>query len=77
MSEVVIKVENLSKRYTIRHQKIAEVTCLRHVIADIAAAPLRWLSARSAKRKAQGVSSNNGGLSSGASPLPLTASQLF
>ena len=59
MSDFVIKVENLSKRYTIRHQN-GRGDGLRHAIHDFATAPLRWLSAQSAKSKAQSVSSNNG-----------------
>jgi lipopolysaccharide transport system ATP-binding protein len=42
MTDVVIKVENLSKRYTIRHQN-GRRDGLRHAIHDFAAAPLRWL----------------------------------
>lgn len=43
MSDTVIKVENLSKCYTIRHQNGAG-DGLRHAIHDLATAPLRWLA---------------------------------
>jgi hypothetical protein len=42
MSDVVIKVENLSKRYTIRHGRNGD-DGLRHAIHDWATAPLRWV----------------------------------
>ncbi len=77
MSDFVIRVENLGKKYKIRHQQDHQrYVALRDVIAEKAAAPLRWLSARSAKRKAQSVSNNNGVLGSDALPLPLSSSQL-
>ena len=34
MSDTVIKVENLSKRYTIRHQKRESYTALRDVLTN-------------------------------------------
>ena len=73
MSDYIIKVENLGKKYKIRHQQDHQrYVALRDVIAEKAAAPLRWFTAQSAKSKAQSVSSNNG-----ANPrfrlLPLTA----
>jgi len=51
MSDVVISVEHLSKRYSIRHRQNGD-DGLRHAIHNLATAPLRWLSAQSAKRKA-------------------------
>ncbi|MBI4470331.1 MAG: ABC transporter ATP-binding protein [Acidobacteria bacterium] len=42
MSDVVIKVENLGKKYTIRHQNGAG-DGLRHKLHDVATAPFRWL----------------------------------
>jgi lipopolysaccharide transport system ATP-binding protein len=61
MSDYVIKVENLGKKYKIRHQQDQQrYVALRDVIASKATAPLRWLFAQSAKSKAQSVSSNNG-----------------
>jgi lipopolysaccharide transport system ATP-binding protein len=42
MSEPVIQVENLSKRYVIGHQRSKE-DGLRHVIEDAIRAPLKWL----------------------------------
>ena len=42
MSDIVIRVENLSKCYTIRHQN-GSGEGLRHAIHDFATAPLRWL----------------------------------
>ena len=34
MSDTVIRVENLSKKYIIRHQQAQQYTALRDVIAD-------------------------------------------
>ena len=42
MGDTVISVENLSKRYTIQHQQNGD-SGLRHVIHDLATAPIRWL----------------------------------
>jgi lipopolysaccharide transport system ATP-binding protein len=56
MSDIVISVEHLSKLYTIQHGN--GDNGLRHAIHEFATAPLRWLSARSAKRKAQRFSLN-------------------
>ena len=77
MSDYIIKVENLGKKYKIRHQQDQQrYVALRDVIAEKAAAPLRWFTAQSAKRQARSVSSNNGNsvLGSDASPLPLSPS---
>ena len=61
MSDYIIKVENLGKKYKIRHQQDQQrYVALRDVIAEKAAAPLRWFTAQSAKRQARSVSSNNG-----------------
>jgi lipopolysaccharide transport system ATP-binding protein len=60
MSDYVIKVENLGKKYKIRHQQPERYVALRDVIASKATAPLRWLAAQGAKSKAESVSGNNG-----------------
>ena len=61
MADYIIRVENLGKKYKIRHQQDHQrYVALRDVIASKATAPLRWLTAQSAKSKAQSVSSNNG-----------------
>jgi len=44
MSDTVISVENLGKKYRIRHQQRERYTALRDVIAHKFAAPLRWLT---------------------------------
>jgi lipopolysaccharide transport system ATP-binding protein len=44
MSDTVIRVENLSKKYHLGNKKSSDG--LRHVIQDYAAAPLRWLRNR-------------------------------
>ena len=45
MSDFIIRVENLGKKYKIRHQQDHQrYVALRDVIAEKAAAPLRWLS---------------------------------
>ena len=54
MSDYIIKVENLGKKYSIQHQGERErYVALRDVLARKATAPLRWLRARSAKSKEQ------------------------
>ena len=54
MSDYIIKVENLGKKYSIQHQGERErYVALRDVIARKATAPLRWLRARNAKGKEQ------------------------
>ena len=45
MSQTVITVENLSKRYIIGHKR-TQGDGLRHVLQDAALAPLRWLRSR-------------------------------
>ena len=52
MADVVIKVENLSKKYTIRHQNRAD-DGLRHAIHNFATAPIRWLIEQRAGRNGQ------------------------
>ena len=42
-SDVIIRVENLGKKYTIRHEQRERYTALRDVIAGKFAAPFRWL----------------------------------
>jgi lipopolysaccharide transport system ATP-binding protein len=66
MSDTVISVENLSKRYTIQHRSGDDG--LRHAIHDFATAPIRWLSAKGkALRGPQNGAGHNG---NGASPGP-------
>jgi lipopolysaccharide transport system ATP-binding protein len=68
MSDYIIKVENLSKKYSIRHQQPERYTALRDIIAHKAAAPLRWL------RGQRGVWSNGHGANhngNGSSPPSL------
>ncbi len=63
MSDYIIKVENLGKKYRIQHRGEGQrYVALRDVLASKAKAPFRWLSARRAKRngrndlsKAQGA----------------------
>jgi lipopolysaccharide transport system ATP-binding protein len=44
MSDYIIKVENLGKKYKIRHQQERQrYVALRDVVSEKAAAPLRWL----------------------------------
>jgi len=50
MSEPVIKVENLGKRYFIGHQRSKDEG-LRHVIEEAIRAPLKWFGARRRQRK--------------------------
>jgi lipopolysaccharide transport system ATP-binding protein len=55
MSDIVIRVENLSKRYVLGKQGTADG--LRHVIHDVATAPWRWLKNRS---RQPGLEAGNG-----------------
>lgn len=58
MSDYIIKVENLGKKYKIRHQQERQkYVAMRDIIADKASAPLRWL------RNKQGTWSNGHGAS--------------
>jgi lipopolysaccharide transport system ATP-binding protein len=52
MSDPVISVENLSKRYIIGHQRSKD-DGLRHLIEDAVRAPLRWLRSRREQKKQQ------------------------
>src|SRR5438128_543224 len=53
MSNVVIRAENLGKKYRIQHQHERQrYVALRDVFADKLLAPWRWLSMQSAKCKA-------------------------
>src|SRR5437773_9357454 len=83
MSDTVIRVENLSKRYTIQHQ-MGGGDGFRHAIHDFATAPLRWLRGwQGARGMEQGAGSNGQGVWSkeqgatgnggNASLLPLSA----
>ena len=55
MSEVVIRVESLGKKYRIRHQGSPRYVALRDVVADKFAAPIRWV--RDKRRSANGSQS--------------------
>src|SRR6266404_5470224 len=78
MSDYIIRVENLGKKYSIQHQGERErYVALRDVIARGATAPLRWLRRQHAawsnghgpERNGNGLGSNSG-LSAQSSPLP-------
>ena len=68
----VIRVENLSKKYIIGHQRNGS-DGLRHVLQDKLTAPLRWArsKAQRAKSEAQGAKSEEQSASD-ASPLALS-----
>ena len=52
--DYIIKVENLGKKYSIRHQQDGQrYVAMRDVIAEKLTAPFRWLAAQSAKRGVQ------------------------
>ena len=63
MSDYIIKVENLSKKYRIRHQQ-PEYTALRDVIVNKAAAPLRWFRDRTCALRPHPSASSNAAPSS-------------
>lgn len=48
MSETIIQVENLSKRYVIGHQRLKD-DGLRHVIEEAVRSPFRWLNGQRGK----------------------------
>ena len=52
MSDIAIKVENLSKRYVLNHQRAAG-DGLRHVIQDKLTAPFRWLGGKIRGQKSE------------------------
>jgi len=52
MSEAIISVENLSKRYVIGHQRNPH-DGLRHRVEDALRSPLRWLRGRAQERRAE------------------------
>ncbi|HET7535897.1 MAG TPA: ABC transporter ATP-binding protein [Candidatus Didemnitutus sp.] len=52
MSEPVIAVENLGKRYSVNRQRTQ--IGLRHVLEDAVRRPLHWLQTRGAQKKSQG-----------------------
>jgi hypothetical protein len=60
MSDYIIKVENLGKRYRIHHGERERYTALRDVLARGAAAPLRWLRGQTSAVRSQKSASNNG-----------------
>ena len=66
MSDPIITVKNLSKRYVIGHQRSKD-DGLRHVLQDAALAPWRWL---------QKGARSNGGNGNGSSHLPAPRSLL-
>ena len=68
MSEVVIRVESLGKKYRIRHQGAHKYVALRDVVVDKLTAPIRWV--RDKQR------SGNGSQSPGLLPqMPIPASR--
>jgi lipopolysaccharide transport system ATP-binding protein len=52
MSDIAIKVENLSKRYVLNHQRAAG-DGLRHVLQEKLTAPLRWLGGKIRSQKSE------------------------
>ena len=52
MSDSVIIIEHLSKRYVIRHQR-SRADGFRHVLEAAVRAPLKWLRSRDEEKKAQ------------------------
>jgi len=68
MSDVVITVESLPKRYVIRHGRGGD-DGLRHAIHDLATAPMRWLRAKRQGQSGNGLDASLLSLSS----LPSTA----
>src|SRR5947209_5580983 len=62
MSDVVIKIENLSRKYSIRHQNGRD-DGLRHAIHDLAVAPFRWLAEPGAKHNVNGRGNTHEGAS--------------
>ena len=52
MSDAIITVENLSKRYTIGHRS-DQHDGLRHAVENAFRSPLRWLRARAAHKRAE------------------------
>src|SRR5437773_1318932 len=70
MSDTVIRVENLSKRYTIQHQ-MGGGDGFRHAIHDFATAPVRWLrNQRSAFRSQKSASNGQGAANNGNGSRP-------
>ena len=63
MSETVISIENVSKKYTLRHKSNGEAyTTLRDVIARQAAAPFKAIARRvSGKNRSNGFHPEEGG----------------
>jgi len=60
MSDYIIRVENLGKKYNIRHGERERYTALRDVLARGAAAPLRWLRNQTSAFRSQRSASTNG-----------------
>jgi lipopolysaccharide transport system ATP-binding protein len=70
-NDIVIRVENLGKKYRIRHQKPERYTALRDVLTDKLTAP--WRSLTSRLRSEAATTNGNGGSAShnfGISPAP-------
>ena len=59
MSDTVISVENLGKKYRIHHQQRERYTALRDVIANKFAAPFHWLAAGRSKNGAGSLLPNS------------------
>lgn len=78
MPDYIIKVENLGKKYRIRHQQNQQrYVAMRDVIAEKLTAPLRWLAAQSAKRGMQRAKREEQSVSNSESlPHALSASPL-
>jgi lipopolysaccharide transport system ATP-binding protein len=66
--EVIISVENLGKRYSLRHQRDQRYVALRDVIARRATAPLRALKSKLERRKEK-TENGAGNLTSDLGPL--------
>jgi len=66
MSDTVIRVENLGKKYIIGHQRNGS-DGLRHVLQDKLTAPFRWARSKAQRAKSRPSSS---GLTSDLRPLP-------
>lgn len=61
MSDYVIRIENLGKKYNIRHQQERQkYVAMRDIIADKASAPLRWLRNHGSAVRSQTSANPNG-----------------
>lgn len=74
MSDYIIKVENLGKKYKIRHQQHERYLTLRDAIVSKAAAPFRWLrKQRSAFSSMRSVNHSGDGIAPTSEPLSLSS----